>query len=63
MSLEKPTVTASGDLKVNHKGHIDEGIPCITCHAGVVHAKMAARGINTEEFAVNGQQRNCRKID
>jgi nitrate/TMAO reductase-like tetraheme cytochrome c subunit len=42
-------VTASGDLKVNHKGHIEEDIPCITCHAGVVHAKMATRGINVEE--------------
>ncbi|MDP4085178.1 MAG: NapC/NirT family cytochrome c [Bacillota bacterium] len=42
-------VTASGDLKVNHKGHIEEGIPCITCHAGVVHAKVAARDINTEK--------------
>ncbi|WP_342433005.1 NapC/NirT family cytochrome c [Neobacillus sp. FSL H8-0543] len=42
-------VTASKDLIVNHKGHIEEGVPCISCHAGVVHAKMAARGINTEE--------------
>jgi cytochrome c-type protein NapC len=39
-------VTASGDLKVDHKKHIDEGIPCISCHSGVVHAKMAARDLN-----------------
>ncbi len=42
-------VTASGDLKVSHKKHIEQDIPCISCHAGVVHAKMAARGINVEE--------------
>ncbi|MGJ7911131.1 cytochrome c3 family protein [Neobacillus sp. LXY-1] len=42
-------VTASGDLKVNHKGHIEQDIPCITCHQGVVHAKIASRGINVEE--------------
>lgn len=39
-------VTASGDLKVNHKGHIEKGIPCITCHAGVAHSKVAERQIN-----------------
>jgi nitrate/TMAO reductase-like tetraheme cytochrome c subunit len=43
---ENRKVTASGDLKVDHKKHIDEGIPCITCHSGVVHAKMAARELN-----------------
>ena len=41
-------VTPSGDLKVNHKKHIQDGIPCITCHSGVVHAKIAARDINVE---------------
>lgn len=39
-------VTASGDLKVDHNKHIKEGIPCITCHSGVVHAKIAARKLN-----------------
>jgi nitrate/TMAO reductase-like tetraheme cytochrome c subunit len=39
-------VTPSGDLKVNHKKHIEDGIPCITCHSGVVHAKIAARDLN-----------------
>ncbi len=39
-------VTATGDLIVNHKGHIKEGIPCITCHSGVAHAKVVERGIN-----------------
>lgn len=42
-------VTASGDLMVNHKKHIDEGIPCITCHAGVAHGKIADRKLNTEK--------------
>ncbi|AGK55690.1 cytochrome c3 family protein [Bacillus sp. 1NLA3E] len=39
-------ISATGDLIVNHKGHIEEGIPCITCHSGVVHAKVVERGIN-----------------
>lgn len=55
-------VTASGDLKVNHKGHIEEGIPCISCHAGVVHAKMAARGINTDEVRGNFTTETAEKI-
>jgi len=42
-------VTASGDLITNHKGHIKDGIPCITCHSGVVHAKIAARGLNIDK--------------
>jgi cytochrome c-type protein NapC len=42
-------VTASGDLKVNHKGHIEKGIPCITCHAGVAHSKIAERTINIQQ--------------
>ncbi len=46
-------VTASKDLIVNHKGHIEEGVPCISCHSGVAHAKIAARGINTEEVRGN----------
>jgi nitrate/TMAO reductase-like tetraheme cytochrome c subunit len=42
-------VTATGDLIVNHKGHIKEGIPCITCHSGVVHSKIVERGLNTQD--------------
>ncbi|ALC88788.1 cytochrome C [Bacillus sp. FJAT-18017] len=42
-------VTATGDLKVNHKGHVKEGVPCITCHAGVAHGKVVDRGINGSE--------------
>jgi nitrate/TMAO reductase-like tetraheme cytochrome c subunit len=43
-------VTASGDLKVNHKGHIESDVPCITCHAGVAHGKTAARGLNISNY-------------
>ncbi|MGG1676493.1 NapC/NirT family cytochrome c [Neobacillus sp. NRS-1170] len=55
-------VTASGDLKVNHKGHIEKEIPCITCHAGVVHAKMATRGINVEEVRGEWTKENAEKM-
>lgn len=55
-------VTASGDLKVNHKGHIEKDIPCITCHAGVVHAKMAARGINVDEDRGEWTKENAEKL-
>ncbi|MHC0037858.1 NapC/NirT family cytochrome c [Pseudoneobacillus sp. C159] len=44
---ENRLVSATGDLIVNHEGHIkDAEIPCITCHAGVIHAKVVERGIN-----------------
>lgn len=55
-------VTASGDLKVNHKGHIEKDIPCITCHAGVVHAKMATRGINVEEVRGKWTVKSAEKL-
>lgn len=55
-------VTASGDLKVNHKGHIEQGIPCITCHSGVVHAKMASRGINTEDVRGDWTKASVQKL-
>lgn len=55
-------VTAAGDLKVNHKGHIEKDIPCITCHAGVVHAKMATRGINVEEVRGKWTKESAEKL-
>lgn len=55
-------VTASGDLKVNHKGHINDGIPCITCHSGVVHAKMAARDINVTADRTKWTPENAQKL-
>jgi len=42
-------VSATGDLIVNHEGHIQAEIPCITCHSGVVHAKIVERGLNTSD--------------
>lgn len=42
-------VTATGDLIVNHQGHIEAEIPCLTCHAGVAHAKVVERGLNTHD--------------
>ncbi len=39
-------ISADGDLIVNHEDHIKEGIPCVTCHSGVVHAKVVERNIN-----------------
>lgn len=56
-------VTASNDLKVDHKKHIDEGIPCITCHSGVVHAKMAVRELNVgEDRAKWANSKNADKL-
>ena len=55
-------VTASGDLLVNHKGHIEQDIPCVTCHAGVVHAKMATRGINVEEVRGEWTKESAEKL-
>ncbi|QOY36251.2 cytochrome c3 family protein [Anaerobacillus isosaccharinicus] len=42
-------VTATGDLIVNHEGHIEAEIPCLTCHSGVAHAKVVERGLNTHD--------------
>nr|WP_041580741.1 NapC/NirT family cytochrome c [Bacillus sp. 1NLA3E] len=55
-------VTATGDLKVNHKGHIKEGIPCVTCHSGVVHAKVVERGLNTQENLDLWTPENAKKL-
>lgn len=47
---ETKLVKATGDLNVNHPGHIlKDGIPCITCHSGISHGNIAARGLNTAE--------------
>lgn len=55
-------VTPSGDLKVNHQGHLKDGIPCITCHSGVVHAKIAARGLNVAADRSDWNQANAQKL-
>jgi nitrate/TMAO reductase-like tetraheme cytochrome c subunit len=55
-------ITATGDLKVNHPGHVKEGIPCITCHEGVVHAKIAARELNMAEDRDKWTRTNAEKL-
>ncbi len=34
---------------MEHGKHIDEEIPCVTCHSGVAHAKVVERGLNTQK--------------
>jgi cytochrome c-type protein NapC len=60
--LKNRLVTASKDLKVNHNGHIEKGVPCITCHAGVVHAKIASRGLNITEYLGYWTKENTKKV-
>jgi nitrate/TMAO reductase-like tetraheme cytochrome c subunit len=55
-------VTATGDLKVNHKGHIERGIPCTTCHRGVAHAKIVERGINNSNTYADWTEKNANKL-
>ncbi len=55
-------VTPSNDLIVNHSGHIDVGIPCITCHAGVAHAKVVERGISTHDTYDLWNEENADKL-
>ena len=40
--------TPSGDLIIPHQKHAAVGVACVKCHAGVVHAKIAERGITVE---------------
>lgn len=56
-------VKSTGDLIVNHPGHIiKDGIPCITCHAGISHGKIAARGLNIAENRDQFTPSNAKKI-
>jgi nitrate/TMAO reductase-like tetraheme cytochrome c subunit len=55
-------VTATGDLKVNHPGHIKQGIPCITCHEGIAHTKIAARGLNTSTDRTKWTKATAKKL-
>lgn len=41
-------VTPSGDVIIPHLKHSAVGIACVKCHAGVVHAKIAERGLTVE---------------
>lgn len=42
-------VTASGDILIPHDKHLKQGIACVACHAGVAHAFVAERGLNTKK--------------
>lgn len=45
---ENRMVTASGDLVIPHDRHAKAGVTCVKCHSGVVHAKIADRGLTAE---------------
>jgi nitrate/TMAO reductase-like tetraheme cytochrome c subunit len=55
-------ITATGDLKVNHPGHVKQGIPCIICHSGVAHAKIAARGLNVSKDQAKWTKASTEKL-
>jgi nitrate/TMAO reductase-like tetraheme cytochrome c subunit len=60
---ENRLVSATGDVIVNHEGHIKKAkIPCITCHSGVVHAKAVERGLNTQKDMDYWTKENAEKL-
>ena len=36
----------TGDLKIPHDKHLNAGLLCVSCHFGVVHAKIAERDLS-----------------
>ncbi len=40
--------TVSGDLIIPHDRHSAAGVLCVKCHSGVVHAKIADRGLTVK---------------
>ena len=42
--------TASGDIKVPHSKHLDQGFKCVQCHRGVAHGTVTER-----EQTIDGQ--------
>lgn len=38
-------VTATGDINIPHDKHLNQGITCTACHAGVSHSYIAERGL------------------
>ena len=40
--------TASGDVLIPHDRHDKQGVDCVLCHAGVVHAKVSQRKLDVE---------------
>jgi nitrate/TMAO reductase-like tetraheme cytochrome c subunit len=55
-------VTGPNGLKVDHQKHIKEGIPCITCHSGVVHAQIASRELNVAKDLDAWTKQNADKL-
>lgn len=42
-------VTTSGDILIPHDKHLEQGIACVACHAGVAHGFVAERGLNAKK--------------
>ncbi|EGW38222.1 NapC/NirT family cytochrome c [Desulfosporosinus sp. OT] len=42
-------VTASGDIIIPHDKHLQQGIACVACHAGVVHGYVVERGLTAKK--------------
>lgn len=60
-SLNRDVIAPNG-LTIDHQKHIQEGIPCITCHSGVVHAKIASRDLNVAKDRDAWTQQNAEKL-
>lgn len=45
---ENREATPSGDLIIPHDRHQAAGVACVKCHSGVVHARIADRGLTAE---------------
>jgi nitrate/TMAO reductase-like tetraheme cytochrome c subunit len=59
---ENREISPHGDLIVEHGKHVEEGIPCITCHSGVAHAKIVERGINDSSTYDKWTMENADKL-
>ena len=44
-NLDTRETTPSGDIIIDHQLHADEEVSCVTCHAGVGHAKISDRRV------------------
>lgn len=42
-------VTASGDIVIPHDKHLNQGISCVACHAGVAHGFVTERGLASKQ--------------
>lgn len=44
----RETYTPTGDIIVPHGKHLERGVKCVDCHIGVVHGRIAERGVSKE---------------